>query len=544
MKRFLLILLLTSQLALAGSVYYADNMADNSGNGTVSQPFSSIAKAFTQLQAGDTLFIRGNSSAPPRIYSEELYLSSSAASGKEGQPIVVTSYPGELVKIIPKKSFGIYTAYWIFENLIFDMDGKSYDLIKLRGDHITFRNCELTNGQKDGIDANNASNNLIEHCTIHNFVRNDQYDAHGIILNGGVDNVIRNNTIFDCKGDCIQLYKEDQNYGTIIEGNNLYTTLGPNSENAIDVKAARHLTIRNNKMHGFHKAEDSDGVALKINKDTDNILVYGNDIFESNGGIRVSGGDVDTIRIERNVIHDLHADGGETSKYGYGIQMDGVNHFTLINNTFANLPGPLFWIASRGADGVTIENNIFYKANKFKGSTSDLKDVKLIDYNGWFQCKETFPAPHDVTGEDPMFVDETGYDYRLREGSPAIDKGDPNTGTDFPGERVDLGAFEFEPSTGINTEPVVTPNQTDLLKAYPNPFNPQTTLEFQLDKTSMVRLDIFNVLGQRVDTLLNELRKPGLYRVRWLAKALPAGIYFVRLQIHNNFSVHPVVLLK
>ena len=544
MKLFFIILLTLSQTLWAASLLFVDNQSNNTGQGTFEAPFKTIQEAFQNAQKGDTVYIRGNDQNSPQIYTESLSLSSSLKSGDEDNPITVCPYHNEKVKIMLQKSFSIYTNYWTFENLIFDMDGKSYDLIKLHGDHIIFRNCELTHGQKDGIDANNASNTLVEYCTIHNFVRNDKYDAHGIILNGGVDNTIRNNTIYDCKGDCIQLYKDDQNYGTIIEGNDLYTTLGSNSENAIDVKAGRNLTIRNNKMHGFHRAKDSDGVALKINKDTDNILVYGNDIYESNGGIRVSGGEVDSIRIERNVIHDLHVDEGDSSKYGYGMQMDGINGLQLINNTFANIPGPLFWIASRGADGVTMENNIFYNANKFKGSTSDLDHVEIIDYNGWFDCKEQISGPHDVTGDDPRFIDPTNYDYHLKEDSPAIDKGDPNTGTDFPGGRVDLGAFEFEPSTGMNTQPVISPNQTDLLKAYPNPFNPQTTLEFQLEKTSMVRLEIFNVLGQRVDLLLNELRKPGLYRVRWLAKALPAGIYFARLQTHNNFSIRPIILLK
>jgi|GEM_PF-1819054 len=544
MKSFFIILLLVSQTICSPNILFVDNQAANTGQGTFAEPFKSIQEAFSQAQEGDTIYIRGSVQPTPQIYDEDLSLSSSLASGEKEHPIVVRAYQEEKVKIIPQSSFSIYTAYWTFENLIFDMGGKAYDLIKLRGDHITFRRCELTNGQKDGIDANNASNMLIENCTIHNFVRSDQYDAHGIILNGGVDNVIRNNTIYDCKGDCIQLYKEDQNYGTLIEGNDLYTTLGPNSENAIDVKAARNLTIRNNKMHGFHRAEDSDGVALKINKDTDNTLVYGNDIFESNGGIRVTGGDVDSIRIERNVIHDLHVDEGDSSKYGYGIQMDGVNAIQLINNTFANIPGPLFWIASRGADGFTMENNLFYKANTFKGDTDDLQNIVLIDYNGWFQCAQTIPGEHDVTGDDPKFADPADYDYRLLENSPAIDKGDPSFGTNFPGERIDLGAFEFEPSTGVNESKPIFPEGAQLLKAYPNPFNPQTTLEFHLNSQAYVRLEIFNILGEKIDTVLSALQAAGVHRIRWRAHDLPAGIYFARLQTNAQNTVQSLVLLK
>ncbi len=544
MKQLLFVLLVASQFVFARHIYYVDNNAAQAGNGTFDQPFQSIAKAFINVQAGDTILIRGNTTPPARIYSEELSLGSSAASGTASQPIVVSAYGSELVKIIPTKSFGIYVRYWVFQNVTFDMDGKSYDLIKLRGDHNTFRHCEITNGQKDGFDINNASNTLIEGCVIHNFVRNDRYDAHGIILNGGVDNIFRGNTIYDCKGDCIQLYKADQNYGTIIEDNDLYTTLGSGSENAIDVKAARNLIIRSNKMHGFHRAEDSDGVALKINKDTDNTLVYGNDIYESNGGIRVTGGDVDTIRIERNVIHDLHVDEGDSSKYGYGMQMDGVNEIQLINNTFAHIPGPLFWIASRGADVITMENNLFYKTGKFKGSTSDLKQIVTIDYNGWFDTRQSISGAHDVSGQDPRFVDAASYDYHLAENSPAIDRGDPSFGSDFPGGRIDLGAFEFETATGWESEPPLLPSDLRTLKAYPNPFNPQTTLTFTLNQTTHVRLDIFNILGQKIDTLINAQRSPGVYIARWNAQNFPAGLYFAHLQIGRRSDVCPVILLK
>ncbi len=544
MRNLLIILILGSNLLWAGTTYYVDNTQSATGNGSFDQPFTTITQAMSVATAGDTILIRGNVGDPTRTYSEELYLGSSDASGTAQAPILMKAYPGENVRIVLASSFSIYTSYWIFEDLIFDMDGKSYDTIKLKGDNVTFRRCEVTNGQKDGFDISGASNTLIEDCKIHYFVRNDQYDAHGIILDGGVDNVFRNNEIYDCKGDCIQLYKTEQNYGTIIEGNNLYTTLGSNSENAIDVKAARNLTIRNNKMHGFHDSPGSDGVALKINKDSDNIVVYGNDIFESNGGIRVSGGNVDTIYIERNVIHDFHVDGGDSSKYGYGIQFDGVNYVRLTNNTFAHIPGPLFWIASGGVNDIRIENNLFYDTNKFKGSTADFRDPVFVDYNGWFKCQETISGPNDVTGDDPLFIDDTAYDYHLQEGSPAIDKGNPATGSDFPGRRVDLGAFEFEPTTSFLELPQTAPDDFELFKCYPNPFNPTTVLEYKLNRAGQVRLEVFNILGQKVDTLIQQFQNPGIYRLRWTAQALPAGIYFARLQVNHKVLLRSLVLLK
>ncbi len=544
MHRFVMIVLTTSQFLLALTNYYVDNSLNANGDGSFTSPFNQISYGMSKLQPGDTLFIRGSQSGDAQIYNEKLYLGDGAQSGLPGQEIVVKAFENEQVRIILETSFKVYASYWTFENLIFDLDGKDYDLIKLKGDHVTFRGCEITNGQKDGFDISRASNTLIENCKIHNFIRSDQYDAHGIILNGGVDNIIRNNEIFDCKGDCIQLYKADQNYGTLIEGNDLYTTLGNNSENAIDVKAARNLRIINNKMHGFHVSEGSDGVAVKINKDSDDILVFGNDIYESNGGIRVTGGDVDTIRIERNVIHNLHADNGLTYKYGYGIQFGGVNNVILINNTIANTEGPLFWIDSKGVDNLIMKNNLFYKTNKFKGSTNDFRGTVTIDYNGWFQCAETIPSEHQVVGDDPKFVDEQNYDYHLRDGSPAIDAGDPADGTNYPGGRIDLGAYEFEPTTGLDQVPPKAPEDLRIFNCYPNPFNPDTILEYVLLRPSSVQLDIFNILGKKIATLFKGIEKSGKHRKYWHPKNLPAGIYFARLQINQKAHLKSLIYLK
>ncbi len=544
MVRIFLIVLATSQILLGFSIYFVDNKATNNGDGSFEQPFASIAEGMKHLKPGDTLFVRGSETPPAQVYTETLYLGDSSPSGTPEARIVVKAYQNEHVRIILNQSFKMYASYWTFENLIFDMDGKDYDTIKLKGDGVTFRKCEITNGQKDGFDINGASYTLIEQCKIYNFVRGDVYDAHGIVLNGGLDNVIRNNEIFDCKGDCIQLYKTDQNYGTLIEGNELYTTLGSNSENAIDVKAARNLRIINNKMHGFHVSPGSDGVAVKINKDSDDILVYGNDIYESNGAIRVTGGNVDTIRIERNVIHDLHVDGGDTSKYGYGIQFGGVNNVYLINNTMANIPGPLFWIDDKGADDIRIENNLFYNANKFKGKTSDFRGQVFVDYNGWFQCKETISGPHDVTGDDPQFVNPENYDYHLQENSPAIDAGNPQTGSDFPGGRVDLGAFEYDLATPVEGKAPMPPQNLRFFNCYPNPFNPDAILEYELVQSGQVKLEIFNILGEKIDTLSNGFQPAGVYKLHWHASSLPAGIYFARLQVNQRIKVQSLVLLR
>ena len=544
MLKLITLLFIFSSFLFAGNIYYTDNQNPSSGDGSFSNPFQTISAGMNALHAGDTLFVRGNPSGAARVYNENLSLSDSKPNGTEAEPIVMIRYQSEQIRILLSGSFSIYTNWWEFNGLHFDINQNTADGIKPKGDHLTFRNCEVSNGQRDGFDANMTDYLLIENCTIHNFDRSDQYDAHGIILNGGHNNTIRGNTIYDCKGDCIQLYKADQNYDTIIEDNDLYTTMGSGSENAIDIKGTQGCTIRNNKMHGFHDAEDSDGVALKINKNSDDILVEKNDIYQSNGGIRITGGEMDRITIQFNLIHDLHVDGGDTSKYGYGVQFDGVNDVEFKSNTFANIPGPLFWIASGGTTNLNMKNNLFYNSNTFKGSTSDFNGTVTIDYNGWFSCEETISGSHDTNGSDPMFLNEAAQDYHLNSESPAIDKGDPAEGTEFPGGRIDLGAFEYEETTSA-----IFPRQNiidnfKLEQNYPNPFNPSTAIGYQLSAANDVQVIVFNILGQRVRTLVNRRQEAGSYSVIFNGSFLPSGIYFYQLVAGSFTQMRKMTLLR
>jgi hypothetical protein len=81
------------------------------------------------------------------------------------------------------------------------------------------------------------------------------------------------------------------------------------------------------------------------------------------------------------------------------------------------------------------------------------------------------------------------------------------------------------------------------LICYPNPFNPSTTILYELPRASVVSLGIFNVLGQEVASLVNERKAAGSYQVHWTANA-PSGIYFYRLQAGEFVETRKMILLK
>lgn len=82
------------------------------------------------------------------------------------------------------------------------------------------------------------------------------------------------------------------------------------------------------------------------------------------------------------------------------------------------------------------------------------------------------------------------------------------------------------------------------LAAYPNPFNPVTTLEFDIPVAGNVELKVYDALGKEVATLMNEVKKEGSYKVQFNASSLPSGIYLCRMSAGKYSMTKKIVLLK
>ena len=93
------------------------------------------------------------------------------------------------------------------------------------------------------------------------------------------------------------------------------------------------------------------------------------------------------------------------------------------------------------------------------------------------------------------------------------------------------------------------PNQYLLHQNYPNPFNPITTLRYNVPEKILVRISIFDISGNPIKTLVNEIKSAGFYSARWDAindKGLPisAGVYFYKIQAGNFVDTKKMILLK
>lgn len=149
-------------------------------------------------------------------------------------------------------------------------------------------------------------------------------------------------------------------------------------------------------------------------------------------------------------------------------------------------------------------------------------------------------------------------------GAPGIgtDASSPNAGRgwyftttsgwmNFTGGNLMVTAYLADPLTGI-AEPGADglPQSFDLQQNYPNPFNPATAISYQLAAASNVEITIYNTLGQKVRTLVNEARKPaGYYRAEWDGRndagaAAASGVYLYRLHAGGFIKVRKMLLIR
>jgi N-acetylneuraminic acid mutarotase len=90
----------------------------------------------------------------------------------------------------------------------------------------------------------------------------------------------------------------------------------------------------------------------------------------------------------------------------------------------------------------------------------------------------------------------------------------------------------------------VKPVGYNLNQNYPNPFNPSTTIQFSIPEQTIIKLEIFNTLGEKADVLVNEKLNAGTYEYEWTTENLTSGIYYYSLTSENFRQTKKLILLK
>lgn len=145
---------------------------------------------------------------------------------------------------------------------------------------------------------------------------------------------------------------------------------------------------------------------------------------------------------------------------------------------------------------------------------------------------------------DPMFADAENGDFHLQEDSPCIDAGNPESPCDPDSTICDMGALYYDQSVGIEDRFDLIPERITLSQNYPNPFNAFTLIKYKLPRQTQVAINIYDILGHKVNTLLNQQQQAGYHQVVWNAENFSSGMYFYKLQAGDYIETKKMMLLK
>lgn len=104
--------------------------------------------------------------------------------------------------------------------------------------------------------------------------------------------------------------------------------------------------------------------------------------------------------------------------------------------------------------------------------------------------------------------------------------------------------YDNQDVIGIQTISGNIPDGYSLQQNYPNPFNPSTNISFDIPKSALVELKVFDITGRLVSTLVNETLSPGAYNFSWNSEGLSSGVYFYTLRSGEFISTRKMLLLK
>ncbi|MCK5077435.1 MAG: T9SS type A sorting domain-containing protein, partial [Calditrichia bacterium] len=102
----------------------------------------------------------------------------------------------------------------------------------------------------------------------------------------------------------------------------------------------------------------------------------------------------------------------------------------------------------------------------------------------------------------------------------------------------------WDPTVEINDNKNLNPDNFILNQNYPNPFNPETTISYQLPEDGKIKLEIYNMLGQKVETLLKVNKAAGYYEINWNAGSYASGIYFYQLTFKSGSGKQEILRKK
>jgi hypothetical protein len=213
----------------------------------------------------------------------------------------------------------------------------------------------------------------------------------------------------------------------------------------------------------------------------------------------------------------------------------GIRNFLKGTDLLGQLPDPCTWGYGQVIGGIDCNevNPLFW----FSGDP-----VANIGWIGDYvaDCKNLVSSgPFKLEKDKPQ---EIIIAYVLGRGT------DPLNSITVARGNVQRAIEEYESNFASMTySPPPATNPVDnyvLYQNYPNPFNPTTTIRYELPQDGIVTINIYNILGQKVKTLLNEFKRADRYEVTFNGTGLASGVYFFTLRVNDFIQTKKMVLIK
>lgn len=154
----------------------------------------------------------------------------------------------------------------------------------------------------------------------------------------------------------------------------------------------------------------------------------------------------------------------------------------------------------------------------------------VVDIDGYPLLNQTVVDPSTITGDSPSNLSAGFHNVTVTNSDGQFD--------------VWVLGFEVIDPTGLGEVENSNPVDFKLRQNYPNPFNPSTNIQFGLAKTSHVKLEVFDLLGKKVASILDDQMSAGYHTVKFDGSSLAGGIYYYRLETADYVATRKLVLTK
>ena len=572
----------------ASAQIYVSPTGDDNYPGTIEQPLKSITAAVSSAQAGDTIFVRGG------VYSLTTTISISK-SGSEGNRYYLLSYQDERPvldfssMLVGSSNRGIRLSgsYWYIKGI--DIKGAGDNGMNMSGSNNIIEFCSFYENRDTGLQiGGGASNNQIINCDSYFNADPGQGNADGFApkLDVGTDNYF-----FGCRA----WQNSDDGWDGYMRGaDDVSTTL----ENCWCF--ANGYLKNGNASSGNgngYKMGGSDDRTLMHNFTLKNCLAFDN---------RVKGFDQNNNKGSM-ILYNCTAYRNGTN-YSVTATLNGGKIAEVINGVSLGSYGSLggfvdqqtnSWqspFSATAGDFVSIDTAGVRGPRKSDGSLPDLEFMQLVEgsdlidagtdvglpFNGSapdlgaFELGGTVPVELtsfsvSVSGIEIILnwttaseLNNYGFEVQKKfDGSDFVTIGfvtGSGTTTEtnqyqfihknseqginiYRLKQIDFsGTFSFSDEVQINFN---APDEFILFQNYPNPFNPGTAITFSLAEKAPVSLQIYNLVGELIASLItNELKEPGTYSINFNASRLSSGTYIYVLKQRENILSKKMILLK